>query len=49
MALVLDRRTELGDSPGTHALIVGISDYKHLPSLANRRRHKRRRINSRSG
>ena len=23
----------MGDSPGTHALIIGISDYKHLPSF----------------
>ena len=32
MPLLFDRRTELGNSPGTHALVVGVSDYEFLPS-----------------
>jgi hypothetical protein len=31
MTLVIDRRDELGDGPGTHALICGIGEYPHLP------------------
>jgi hypothetical protein len=31
MTLVFDRREELGDRPGTHALLCGISAYPHLP------------------
>jgi hypothetical protein len=31
VTLVVDRQQELGERPGTHALIVGISAYRHLP------------------
>lgn len=31
MTLIIDRRVELEGKPGIHALIVGISDYPHLP------------------
>ena len=31
VGLVFDARAELGDQPGLHALIVGISSYPHLP------------------
>src|SRR6266849_9591483 len=30
MTLLFDRREDVGDSPGTHALIVGISSYPYL-------------------
>jgi len=29
---ILDRRGELGKEPGLHALIVGVSEYRHLPA-----------------
>ena len=31
MSLVFDQRNSLGDNPGLHALVVGVSDYSHLP------------------
>lgn len=34
---VFDRRDELGDRPGTHALIVGVSHYEHLPDYGQPR------------
>src|SRR4051812_36490679 len=30
MSLIFDRRVELGDGPGVHALIAGVSRYPHL-------------------
>lgn len=32
MTLVFDRRQELGGEPAVHALIVGVSEYSHLPA-----------------
>lgn len=32
MELIFDRRTELGATPGLHALIAGVSNYPHLPA-----------------
>jgi hypothetical protein len=32
---LFDRRTAWGDRPGTHALIVGVSSYRNLPSHAS--------------
>lgn len=34
MTLVIDRRSELGDGPGCHALVVGVSAYRHLANGA---------------
>src|SRR5690348_285562 len=31
MSLLFDRRSALGDAPQLHALIVGVSRYRHLP------------------
>ncbi len=31
-SLVIDRRAEAGIGPGLHAIIIGVSDYTHLPS-----------------
>lgn len=31
-SLILDRRTELAGKPGMHAVLIGVSDYAHLPS-----------------
>ncbi|MCY1021361.1 caspase family protein [Pyxidicoccus sp. MSG2] len=31
MSLVFDVRASLGDRPGVHALLVGVSGYRHLP------------------
>jgi Caspase domain len=34
MTVLVDRRAELGDQPVVHALIVGVSAYRHLPNGA---------------
>jgi hypothetical protein len=31
VALIFDRRAQLGSTPGCHALIMGVSRYEHLP------------------
>ena len=31
----LDRRAEVGDAPGLHALIVGVSEYRYLPPVGS--------------
>ena len=33
--LVFDRRTELGDAPMLHALVIGVSEYPNLPNGAS--------------
>ena len=33
--LILDRRQELGDRPGLHALLIGVSDYPNLPPASD--------------
>lgn len=33
MKPIVDRRTELGNAPGVHALLVGVSQYAHLPGV----------------
>ncbi len=35
MKPIVDRRTELGNAPGVHALLVGVSQYAHLPDVQN--------------
>ncbi len=33
MMPTIDRRGELGNAPGVHALVVGVSKYCHLPGV----------------
>jgi hypothetical protein len=32
-SLIVDRSTELGATPGLHAIIIGVSEYQFLPGV----------------